>query len=183
MSKEIYEIPVRRIDGNETTLGEFEGKALLLVNVASKCGLTPQYEGLEGLYKEYKDQGFEVLGFPANNFLAQEPGTNDEIQDFCKSNYDVTFPLFEKISVKGSDQHPLYGLLTKERTGADISNGSAFEEKLAGFGQIRTDPSDLLWNFEKFLIGKDGTVVARIAPDVTAEDERLVAAVKAEIGK
>ncbi len=183
MSNKIYEIPVRRIDGSETTLSEFKGKTLLLVNVASKCGLTPQYEGLESLYKEYKDRGFEVLGFPANNFLAQEPGTNEEIQEFCQTNYDVTFPLFEKISVKGDDQHPLYSYLTETKVEADISNGTAFEEKLSGFGQTRTLPKDLLWNFEKFLIDKDGSIVSRIAPDVTAEDERVVAAVKAEITK
>ncbi len=183
MSNKLYEIPVNRIDGSETTLGEYEGKALLLVNVASKCGLTPQYEGLESLYKEYKDQGFEVLGFPANNFLAQEPGTSEEIQDFCKTNYDVTFPLFEKISVKGTDQHPLYSFLTEEKGEADIANGTEFEEKLAGFGQKRENPNDLLWNFEKFLVAKDGSIAARIAPDVTADDERVVAAVKAEIGR
>ena len=168
MSNKIYEIPVRRIDGRETTLAEFEGKTLLVVNVASKCGLTPQYEGLENLYKEYKDQGFEVLGFPANNFLAQEPGTNDEIQEFCEHNYGVSFPLYQKISVKGDDQHLLYHHLTDEKGEADIANGSAFEEKLAGFGQERTKPNDVLWNFEKFLISKNGEVAVRIAPDVTA---------------
>ena len=183
MSNKIYEIPVRRIDGRETTLAEFEGKTLLVVNVASKCGLTPQYEGLESLYKEYKDQGFEVLGFPANNFLAQEPGTNDEIQEFCEHNYGVSFPLYQKISVKGDDQHLLYHHLTDEKGEADIANGSEFEEKLAGFGQERTKPNDVLWNFEKFLIGKKGKVAARIAPDVTAEDSRLVEAVKAELAK
>lgn len=183
MSNKIYEIPVRRIDGTDTTLGEFEGKALLLVNVASKCGLTPQYEGLESLYKEYKDQGFEVLGFPANNFLAQEPGTNEEIQDFCQSNYDVSFPLYQKISVKGDDQHLLYHYLTDEKGEADITDGDAFETKLAGFGQKREKGNDVLWNFEKFLIAKDGSIAARIAPDVTAEDERVVAAVKAELAK
>lgn len=183
MSKEIYEIPVTRIDGTETSLGEYEGKALLLVNVASKCGLTPQYEGLESLYKEYKDQGLEVLGFPANNFLAQEPGTEAEIQDFCQTNYDVTFPLFKKISVKGEDQHPLYSFLTEEKSEATISNGSEFEDKLKGFGQSRENASDVLWNFEKFLISKDGSVAARIAPDVTAQDERVVAAVVSELGK
>ena len=183
MSNKIYDIPVRRIDGSETTLGEFEGKALLLVNVASKCGLTPQYAGMESLYKEYRDQGFEVLGFPANNFLAQEPGTNEEILDFCQSNYDVTFPLFQKISVKGDDQHPLYSFLTEEKGETDISNGNGFEERLAGFGSIREDPRDLLWNFEKFLIARDGTIAARIAPDVTAEDERVVSAIEAEIAK
>src|SRR6476469_3956782 len=146
MSNKIYEIPVRRIDGTETTLSEFQGRALLLVNVASKCGLTPQYEGLESLYKQYKDRGLEVLGFPANNFLAQEPGTNEEIQEFCQTNYDVTFPLFQKISVKGDDQHPLYKTLTSEKGEPDIANGSEFEEKLAGFGQKREQTSDVLWN-------------------------------------
>ena len=183
MSNKIYEIPVRRIDGRETTLAEFEGKTLLVVNVASKCGLTPQYEGLENLYKEYKDQGFEVLGFPANNFLAQEPGTNDEIQEFCEHNYGVSFPLYQKISVKGDDQHLLYHHLTDEKGEANIANGSEFEEKLAGFGQERTKPNDVLWNFEKFLISKNGEVAARIAPDVTAGDSRLVEAVKAELAK
>ena len=183
MSNDIYEIPVRRIDGTETTLTEFRGKTLLLVNVASKCGLTPQYEGIENLYREYKDQGFEILGFPANNFLAQEPGTSEEILNFCRTNYDVTFPLFEKISVKGDDQHPLYKVLTKERAKADIANGTEFEKKLAGFGQTRENPDDLLWNFEKFLIGKDGNIAARIAPDVTVDDERVVSAIKADIAK
>jgi len=183
MSNKIYEIPVRRIDGTDTTLGEFEGKALLLVNVASKCGLTPQYEGLESLYKEYKDQGFEVLGFPANNFLAQEPGTNEEIKDFCETNYGVSFPLYQKISVKGDDQHLLYQFLTDEKGEADITHGNAFEEKLAGFGSKREKANDVLWNFEKFLIAKDGSIAARIAPDVTTEDERVVAAVQAELAK
>ena len=183
MSNKLYEIPVNKIDGTETTLAEFEGKTLLLVNVASKCGLTPQYAGLESLYKEYKDQGLEVLGFPANNFLAQEPGTSDEIVDFCQTNYDVTFPLFEKISVKGDDQHTLYSFLTEEKGEADIANGPAFEEKLASIGQPRANASDVLWNFEKFLISKDGTVAARIAPDVTAEDSRVVDALEAELAK
>lgn len=183
MANKLYEIPVRRIDGTETTLGEFEGKTLLLVNVASKCGLTPQYAGMESLYKEYKDKGFEVLGFPANNFKGQEPGTNEEIKDFCESNYDVTFPLFEKISVIGEDQHPLYSYLTSEKSEADIANGGEFEEKLRAFGHTREKADDLLWNFEKFLIAKDGSVAARIAPDVTAEDERVVAALEAELAK
>lgn len=183
MANKLYEIPVNKIDGTETTLGEFEGKALLLVNVASKCGLTPQYAGIENLYKEYKDQGFEVLGFPANNFLAQEPGTSEEIQDFCQTNYDVTFPLFQKISVKGDDQHPLYGFLTEAKGEADISNGSAFEEKLASIGQPRAKANDILWNFEKFLIAKDGSIAARIAPDVTAEDERVISVLKEELAK
>lgn len=181
MADSVYDIPVNRIDGTETTLGDYKGKALLIVNVASKCGLTPQYEGLEGLYENYRDKGLEVLGFPANNFLGQEPGTNEEIVDFCTSNYNIQFPLFEKISVKGDDRHPLYDHLTSERSRADINNGDEFEERLKGYGQIRENSDDILWNFEKFLIGKDGRVVARIAPDVTAEDERVVAAVNSAI--
>lgn len=178
MPNDIYEIPVRRIDGTETTLAEYRDKPLLIVNVASKCGLTPQYEGLEALYEKYRGEGLEVLGFPANNFLAQEPGTNEEIQDFCSTNYNVQFPLFSKISVRGDDRHPLYDHLIGERPKADISNGNDFEEKLQGYGHQRDDENrGILWNFEKFLVGRDGKVAARIAPDVTAEDERLVAAV------
>jgi glutathione peroxidase len=177
MPNSVYEIPVSRIDGTETTLGDYKGKALLIVNVASKCGLTPQYEGLEKLYEQYRDKGLEVLGFPANNFLAQEPGTNEEIQEFCRSNYNVQFPLFEKISVKGGDSHELYNHLIAERPAADIDNGNEFEERLKGYGQVRENAEDILWNFEKFLIDREGNVAARIAPDVTVEDERVVAAV------
>ncbi len=181
MSETLLSIPVKKIDGSETTLGEFAGKTLLLVNVASKCGLTPQYEGLEKLYENYRDKGFEVLGFPANNFLAQEPGTEEEIQDFCSTNYNIQFPLFSKISVKGEDQHPLYRELTATAPTADIGNGDAFETKLQGFGQTRENASDVLWNFEKFLIAKDGTVAARIAPDVPADDPRVVEKIEAEL--
>ncbi len=177
MADSVYDIPVNTIDGKETTLGDYKGKALLVVNVASKCGLTPQYEGLEKIYEDYRDKGFEVLGFPANNFLAQEPGTNEEIQDFCSSNYNVQFPLFEKISVKGDDSHRLYKHLISARPKADITDGDGFEEKLKGYGQTREHPDDILWNFEKFLIGKDGKIAARISPDVTAEDERVIAAI------
>lgn len=181
MANQIYSIPVKKIDGTETTLREYEGKTLLLVNVASQCGLTPQYEGLEKLYENYRDKGFEVLGFPANNFLAQEPGTDEEIKEFCSTNYNVQFPLFSKISVKGDDRHPLYDALTDEKPAADIDNGRDFETRLEGYGSKRARPNDILWNFEKFLIAKDGSVAARIAPDVTAEDERLVAKIESEL--
>jgi glutathione peroxidase len=183
MPNDIYEIPVRRIDGTETTLADYRDKPLLIVNVASKCGLTPQYEGLEKVYEKYRADGFEVLAFPANNFLAQEPGTSDEIQEFCSENYNVQFPLFEKISVKGDDQHPLYAHLTSERSQADVSNGDAFEEKLKGHEQYRQNAADVLWNFEKFLVGRDGQVAARIAPDVPAEDERVTAAIDEVVGR
>jgi glutathione peroxidase len=182
MANELYEIPLKTIDGAETSLGEYKDKVLLVVNVASKCGLTPQYEGLEKLYENYRGRGFEVLGFPANNFMGQEPGTEDEIKDFCATNYDVRFPLFSKISVKGDDQHQLYHYLTETKPETDVNDGG-LEENLKGYGHQRSTPSEVLWNFEKFLVGKSGRVVARFAPDVTAEDVRLVAKVEAELEK
>ena len=182
MANEIYEIPVKTIDGTETNLGEYKDKVLLVVNVASKCGLTPQYEGLQKLYGEYSDRGFEVLGFPANNFMGQEPGTEAEIKEFCDTNFNVKFPLFSKISVKGDDQHQLYHYLTETKPDTDVNDGE-FEEKLKGYGSVRSQPNEVLWNFEKFLVGKNGEIAARFAPDVTAEDERLVAKVEEELKK
>lgn len=183
MGNEIYDIPVKTIDGGDTTLGAYKDKVLLLVNVASECGLTPQYTALEKLYEENRDSGFEILGFPANNFGAQEPGTEAEIKEFCSTKYDVQFPMFSKISVKGDDQHPLYKHLIETKSEPDINNGDGFEERLKNFGHTRETPTEVLWNFEKFLIGKNGEVVARIAPDVTPDDERLVEKVKAELSK
>lgn len=182
MANEIYEIPVKTIDGQETNLGGYAGEVLLVVNVASKCGLTPQYEGLQKIYDEYKDRGFRVLGFPANNFMGQEPGTEDEIKNFCDANYSITFPLFSKISVKGDDQHQLYHYLTETKPETDVNDGG-LEENLKGYGSARSKPSEVLWNFEKFLIGKNGAVAARFAPDVTATDERLTAKIEEELGK
>ncbi len=182
MANEIYEIPVKTIDGQETNLGEYKDKVLLVVNVASKCGLTPQYEGLQKLYGEYQAKGFEVLGFPANNFMGQEPGTDEEIKEFCSSNFDVKFPLFSKISVKGDDQHQLYHYLTETKPDTDINDGD-LEKRLAGYGSTRSKPNEVLWNFEKFLIGKNGEIAARFAPDVTAEDERLKAKLEEELSK
>lgn len=182
MANELFEIPVKTIDGAETNLGEYKDKVLLIVNVASKCGLTPQYEGLEKLYENYRGRGLEILGFPANNFMGQEPGTEDEIKEFCSSNYDVQFPLFSKISVKGDDQHELYKYLTETKSETDVNDGG-LEENLKGYGHNRMTPDEVLWNFEKFLVGKNGEIVARFAPDVTAEDERLVGKVEEELGK
>lgn len=182
MANEFYEIPVKTIDGEVTNLGEYKDKVLLVVNVASKCGLTPQYEGLQKLYGEYQAKGFEVLGFPANNFMGQEPGTEDEIKEFCDANYSVKFPLFSKISVKGDDQHQLYHYLTETKSDTDVNDGG-LEEKLKGFGHNRSTPSEVLWNFEKFLIGKNGEIAARFAPDVTPNDERFLAKLEEELGK
>ena len=182
MANEIYEIPVKTIDGAETNLGEYKDKVLLVVNVASKCGLTKQYAGLQKLYEKYRGRGFEVLGFPANNFMGQEPGTEAEIKDFCDTNFNVQFPLFSKISVKGADQNPLYKFLTEIKPEMDVNDGE-FEAKLAGYGSARSKPNDVLWNFEKFLVGKNGEVVARFAPDVTAEDARLIERIEGELQK
>lgn len=176
----IYEIPVKTIDGKDTNLGEYKGKTLLIVNVASKCGLTPQYEGLQKLYSEYKDKGVEVLGFPANNYLGQEPGTEEEIKDFCSTNYNVTFPMFAKLSTKGDDQHELYKYLTETKPETDVNDGG-LEEKLKGFGSVRSTPREVLWNFEKFLVNKDGEIVARFAPDVKPDDSRLIEKLESEL--
>ena len=176
-----YDIPVKTIQGTDTTLNQYEGKVLLVVNVASKCGLTPQYEGLEKLYSEKKDQGLEILGFPANNFLAQEPGTDEEIQQFCSLTYNVDFPLFSKISVAGDDKHPLYQTLTQaipER----IGEGPWWKD-LVDYGLTPNPKPEVLWNFEKFLIAKDGEIVARFAPDITADDPRLLEILQAELAK
>jgi glutathione peroxidase len=177
----LYDIPLKRIDGTKSSLADYRGKVLLVVNVASKCGLTPQYEGLERLYDSKRDQGLEVLGFPANDFRGQEPGTDAEIAEFCSLNYHVRFPLFSKISVLGADRHPLYAQLTSEQPAA-IGDGP-FRERLQQHGITAGDPSDVLWNFEKFLIDRKGEVVARFAPDVSADDPRLTAAIDAELSK
>ncbi|MDB5847329.1 MAG: glutathione peroxidase subfamily protein [Rhodoferax sp.] len=177
----IYPISVNRIDGSADTLASYSGKVLLVVNVASKCGLTPQYEGLEKLYKDKRAQGLEVLGFPANDFKGQEPGTEAEITEFCSLTYGVDFPMFSKISVVGENRHPLYEALTEAQPKA-IGDGP-FRERLKGYGIPMGQPADVLWNFEKFLVGRSGEVVARFAPDVTADDPRLVEAIEAELAK
>jgi glutathione peroxidase len=177
----IQNIPLKRIDGSDATLADFSGKVLLVVNVASKCGLTPQYEGLEALYRAQKASGLEVLGFPANNFAGQEPGTNAEISEFCSLKYDVSFPMFAKISVKGDDRHPLYSELTAKQPAA--TGEGPFREKLKEYGMVFTDQTEVLWNFEKFLIGRNGEVAGRFSPDVTANDPRLKAAIETELAK
>ncbi|MND74335.1 Hydroperoxy fatty acid reductase gpx1 [compost metagenome] len=181
MSNALYDIPLKQIDGSAGSLGDYRGKVLLVVNVASKCGLTPQYEGLEKLYQGKKSQGLEVLGFPANNFREQEPGSDAEIVEFCSTTYDVHFPLFSKISVVGADQHALYRELTTSQPEA-IGDGP-FRERLKGYGIESANTTDVLWNFEKFLIDRQGQVVARFAPDVAADDPRLLAALDAQLAK
>ena len=182
MANDLAAIPLSRIDGSPDTLGNHAGKVLLVVNVASKCGLTPQYEGLEALYKAKAGGGFEVLGFPANDFGAQEPGSHEEIAEFCKLNYGVSFPLFAKADVTGPAKQPLYAALIQA---APTKQGPAAEmrERLKGYGMTPTEDPEVLWNFEKFLIGRDGKVAARFAPGVTPEDAALVAAIDTELAK
>jgi glutathione peroxidase len=175
MTDSLYDIPLKQIDGTSSNLGQYKGKVLLVVNVASKCGLTPQYEGLESLYQSKQGEGLEVLGFPANNFKEQEPGSEEEIQAFCSTTYDVHFPLFSKISVTGVDKHPLYSELTEAQPAA--TGDGPFRERLKGYGNESGDTQEVLWNFEKFLISRDGKVIGRFAPDVTADDPRLTSAI------
>ncbi|WP_277963189.1 glutathione peroxidase [Pseudomonas sp. RIT-To-2] len=175
----LYSIPVKTIDGQPQTLEAYKGKVLLVVNVASKCGLTPQYEGLEKLYQSHRAQGLEVLGFPANNFKAQEPGSDDEIKAFCSLTYDVKFPLFSKISVVGNDQHPLYAALT--RAIPDAEGEGPWRKRLTGKGIPVNPVPEVQWNFEKFLINREGQVVGRFAPDVAADDPRLLKAIEAAL--
>ena len=159
MPAPLQDIPLRQINGSDTTLGAYAGKVRLVVNVASQCGLTPQYGPLQKLYDAYRERGFVVLGFPANEFGAQEPGSNAEIAQFCETRFGVTFPMFEKIVVKGEGRHPLYDAL------------------------IDAKPGEISWNFEKFVVGRNGAVVERFAPKIAPDDPKLVSVIEAELAK
>jgi len=161
MSRSIYDFRVATIDGEQKSLADYRGRTLLIVNTASRCGFTRQYTSLEGLYQRYKDRGFEILAFPANNFMGQEPGTNAEIKEFCSLEYRTTFPLFEKISVKGKDIAPLYAYLTRESG----------------------HPGAISWNFAKFLVGPDGRVVARFDPATDPLDPQVTERVESLVAK
>ncbi len=162
MNNNISKLSVKDIDGKIVNLSDYQGKVLLIVNVASYCGYTKQYSGLEAIYKKYKDKGFEILAFPCNQFGQQEPGTNEEIKSFCSSKFDVTFKLFDKVDVNGKDQSPLYSILTNNET---------------------TGKADIKWNFEKFLIDKNGNVVSRYASKVEPESKELTSAIENELKK
>ena len=161
-TKSIYDFTVKDIDGKDVNLKDFSGKTVLIVNVASKCGYTYQYEGLEKLYEKYKDKGFVILGFPTNNFLGQEPGTNEQIKEFCSLNYGVTFPMFSKISVKGKDKEPLYDYLIDKKT--DPEFGGA-----------------ITWNFNKFLIGKNGDIINRFDTKTNPDDPAIISAIESAL--
>ncbi|HZC42970.1 MAG TPA: glutathione peroxidase [Acidobacteriaceae bacterium] len=183
MNSSVQEIPVRRITGEATSLAEYAGKVLLVVNVASKCGLTPQYEGLQKLYRNYRDRGFVVAGFPANDFKSQEPGSNAEIQTFCTTNYAVDFPMFEKITVVGETKHPLYNALITAQPKAISTSDVPFGEDLKKYGIDPNPEPEILWNFEKFLVDRHGKVAARFAPNTVPDDPALVHAIETELAK
>lgn len=177
----LRDIAIEKMDGTTGTLADHAGEVVLVVNVASKCGLTPQYAALQSLHEQKRSAGLIVLGFPADDFGGQEPGTDEEIAEFCSTEYGVDFPVLSKISVVGPDQHPLYAELT---TAIPAADGKAeFRADLSGYGMSTTEDPDVLWNFEKFLIARDGRVVARFAPGVTPDDPALVAAVDAELAR
>jgi glutathione peroxidase len=182
MNESLYDIPLKNLAGQAITLGDFKGQVLLVVNVASKCGLTPQYAGLEKLFGQFRARGLQVLGFPCNDFAAQEPGSADDIQDFCTTNYGVDFPMFEKLNINSQPRHPLYALLIAAQSEAIFPVGSDFRKKLAGYGCSPKEPGDVLWNFEKFLIGRDGIDIQRFSPDMTPDDPVLLAAIEAALG-
>jgi glutathione peroxidase len=163
-TKSIYDFTMKSIDGQPVSLGSYSGKVVLLVNVASKCGFTPQYAGLESLYEKYKDRGLAIVGIPANNFAQQEPGTNEEIKKFCSNKYNVTFPMMAKVSVLGDDKTPLYTFLT----------GAGTDPQFAG---------DIKWNFTKFLFDRSGKPVARFEPNVTPDSPQVTAAIEAALGQ
>jgi len=175
----ITEIPVTTIEGAPATLGDYEGNVLLVVNVASKCGHTPQYEGLQKVYEQYKDRGLQILGFPANNFGDQEPGTEAEIVEFCNANYGVTFPMFSKISVNGEDRHPLYqALIDAKPTHTEHEGGSPMMKRWEERGRMPEDRTAVRWNFEKFLIDREGNVIDRFITDLTPEDPIVLGAIE-----
>ena len=177
----IYDIPVERIDGTSTTLADNRGEVLLIVNVASKCGFTPQYEGLERLYETYRDRGFSVLGFPSNDFLGQEPGSNEEIQAFCTTNFGVQFPMFSKITVAGPQKHPLYVHLTGAQH--DALGREKMEASIRSHNAEPPPRPEVIWNFEKFLVSRSGEVVRRFAPDFAPGAPEVVEAVETELAR
>jgi glutathione peroxidase len=184
MSHALYDHPLHKITGEGTSLAEYRGKVLLIVNVASKCGLTPQYDALEKLHARFKDSGFAVLGFPANDFAGQEPGSNEDIQTFCRSTFGVQFPMFSKITVIGPHTNPLYQALTAAQPKA-TKTAEGFRENIEGYlkskGLEATNPPEILWNFEKFLVDRHGHVVARFAPDVLPDASVVVSAIESAL--
>jgi len=176
----LQQIPIKTIQGKDSSLEAFAGKVVLVVNVASKCGLTKQYDALEKLYEKYRDQGLVVAGFPSNDFAGQEPGTNEEIAQFCTATFGVAFPMFEKITVAGANKHPLYAALTQAKPDA-TGDKQAFRDNLKKHGLTPNPDPEVLWNFEKFLVGKNGEVIARFSPAITPDDPAIVTAIESAL--
>jgi glutathione peroxidase len=183
MAEGLYDIPVNRIDGSPASLADHKGEVMLVVNVASQCGLTPQYAELEEIYETYRERGLTVLGFPANEFAGQEPGSNQEIQQFCQSKFGVKFPMFQKIVVKGAGQHPLYRQLIVAQPRAQQKTNGTLRKTLDQHGLGPSNDTDIMWNFEKFLINRTGEVVGRFAPDIAPKDPTITRAIEAELSK
>jgi glutathione peroxidase len=174
MAKTVHDFSVTKIDGTPSQLSEYKGKVLMIVNVASKCGLTPQYEGLEKLYEKYQEKGLVVLGFPANQFLSQEPGSNADIQEFCRTNYGVKFPMHQKIVVKGEGIHPLYDYLVHAQPKTMPRPNGSLIGKLMNKGLFAKNDEDIKWNFEKFLVNKEGKVIERFSPEFDPQDPLII---------
>lgn len=183
MNDSLYAIPLKTLSGNPTDLGQYKGQVLLIVNVASQCGLTPQYAGLEKLFETYRAQGLQVLGFPCNDFAGQEPGSADDIAAFCTTHFDVQFPMFAKLAINSEPRHPLYARLIAAQPSATFPAASDFFEKLGQYNCLPKQAGDVLWNFEKFLVGRDGTVLQRFSPDTAPDDAALLAAIEAALAQ
>lgn len=176
--KTLYDLNVKTIDGDNARLARFRGKVLLVVNVASQCGLTPQYAQLQALYRKYRSQGLEVLGFPCNQFGGQEPGNEADIREFCSLNYDVTFPMFAKIDVNGESRHPLFHYLITHQPVRETLPDGQLKPNLLKAGLLPEEETEVLWNFEKFLVDRDGRAMARFSPDIDVEHPVFIEALE-----
>lgn len=182
MNTSIFDISLQTLDGSSTSLAPFKGQVILVVNVASRCGLTQQYAGLQSLHDRFHPRGLQVTGFPCNDFAGQEPGSESEIRDFCDTNYHVSFPLFAKLRINSEPRHPLYATLIAAQPQALASGDSLLRDTLTKHQLLPRGETDVMWNFEKFLIDRNGTVVARFAPDVAPDDARLMSAIEDALG-
>ena len=183
MAFDLYSIPLTRIDGSVGTLADYRGKVLLIVNVASKCGLTPQYDALEKTYARYRGAGLEILAFPANDFAGQEPGSNEEIAQFCRSTFGTSFPMFSKVTAVGPSKHPLYAALVEAVPTSQGAGKQGMIDGLVKFGVTPNEEPELMWNFEKFLVSRDGKPVARFSPDTLPDAPALTQVIEKELSK
>jgi glutathione peroxidase len=183
MTASLQEIPLKTIDGSDATLADYLGRVALIVNVASKCGLTPQYEGLEKAYEDLREQGFVVLGFPSNDFAGQEPGDDASVAEFCRGTFGVQFPMFSKININSAPRHPLYAALIAAEPKSQPAADDKLKSTLSQHGLLPQNETDVMWNFEKFLVGRDGRVAGRFAPDVTVDSPVLAEAIRSALAQ